>query len=373
MSELGLDLEKRPGHRALRRKRRGAGCLIGLIVLALVCGLAYVGISKGVDAVSEWLAPPEDYQGQGAGSVQVQIERGDTVAEIGRTLKSEDVVASVDAFVGVARADERAKSIQPGIYELREQMAAKWALEELFDSENRVEGRVTVPEGARVGQVVELISASTDITEDELVAALDKPGKLGLPEAADNNPEGYLFPATYDVKPGTKAVELLRRMVDKSKQIERELNISSRAKALGITTEEAVIVASIIEREARRDQDLAKVARVIYNRLEVDMALQMDSTVSYVSKRDGDPWTTDAERDSESQYNTYKHTGLPPGPIGSPGKKTLEAALNPAGGDWIYFVTTNFDTGKTVFTKSYDEHVQNVEKSRKYCRESDIC
>ena len=107
--------------------------------------------------------------------------------------------------------------------------------------------------------------------------------------------------------------------------------------------------------EARRDEDYPKVARVLYNRLNDDIPLQLDSTVSYVSKRKGDVWTTPEERANPSDYNTYQHIGLPPGPIGSPGRKTIEAALNPADGDWLYFIADK--KGVTHFSKTYEEHV----------------
>jgi len=375
VSNLGLKLERPTGHRAQRPKRRGLGCIVTLLVVALVCVAGYLGIEKGTDALRGWLGPPPDYQGQGSGSgsAEVEIAKGDSIAQIGRTLEEQGVVASVDAFVDVAQQDPRSLSIQPALYELREKMAAKWALEELLDTANRIQGAVTIPEGARVDQVVKLVAKNTDIKRADLVAALEEPGRLGLPRAAGGNPEGYLFPATYHIRPDADADDVLRQMVKKAKEVKQQMHIDRRAERLGLSAREAVIVASIIEYEARRNADLPKVARVIYNRLDADMALQMDSTVSYISNRKGDPWTTDAERSSSSAYNTYKHKGLPPGPIGSPGEETLRAALEPAEGDWMYFVTTNFETGETKFTDSYAEHQKNVAESKKYCRSSKLC
>ncbi|MDO9378561.1 MAG: endolytic transglycosylase MltG [Nocardioidaceae bacterium] len=376
MSGIGLDLkddERRGGRRAERRSRRPLGCAIVALVVAALLVAAYVGVSRGAGVVSGWLNGPEDYSGQGTGQVEVEVKEGDSAAAIGRTLKSEGVVASVDAFIELANTDERAQAIQPGTYELREKMSSKWALDELSDPANLLQVSVAIPEGFRVGQIVERIVARTDITEDALTAALDDPASIGLPDVADDNPEGYLFPATYEVEPDTTATQLLSQMVAKTVEVEQSLDIDARAEALGVTTEEALTVASIIEYEAKRDEDLPKVARVIYNRLAEDQPLQMDSTVTYVSQRKGDVWTTQAERDVDSQYNTYRYAGLPPGPIGSPGERTIEAALNPAEGDWLYFMPQNLETGETVFTASYSEHLRNVEKFRAYCRESDLC
>jgi UPF0755 protein len=137
---------------------------------------------------------------------------------------------------------------------------------------------------------------------------------------------------------------------------------------LGYTGEQILTVASILEYEANNDEDYAKVARVLYNRLDKGMPLQLDSTVSYVSGRKGDVFTTPEERDAESAYNTYQNPGLPPGPIGSPGEKTIEAALNPADGTWLYFVAVNLETGKTVFSDTLGEHNRAVAQLQEYCK-----
>ena len=161
-------------------------------------------------------------------------------------------------------------------------------------------------------------------------------------------------------------------MVTKSVEAEQSLGIESKAKALGLTPEEVLTVASILEYEANKSEDYPKVARVLYNRMKKDMPLQLDSTVSYVSKRSGDVWTTAAERSNTSAYNTYKHAGLPPGPIGSPGKETIEAALNPADGDWLYFVP-DYEDDTTRFSTTYAEHQKWVAKLKKYCQSSEDC
>lgn len=373
MSDVGLDLRERRGHRAERKKRGGGGCLVLVLLAVLVLGGAYFGISKGAGAVSEWINGPEDYSGQGTGGAVIEVKDGDTVAAVGRTLKAEGVTASVDAFVELAQNDNRAQELQPGFYQLRKKMSSQWALDELSDPKNRVEGRVTVPEGSRVDQVVAAIVRGTDLTEADVTEALKKPDSLGLPADAKGDAEGYLFPATYTVPPGSDATQVLKQMIDKAKEVETELDLEGRAKTLGITKEEAVIVASLIEREASRDDDRPKVARVVYNRLEDDMPLELDSTVTYATKRTGDVFTTDAERRSDSPYNTYKNAGLPPGPISSPGEEALNAALNPAEGNWLFFVTVDLETGRTLFADDYSGHQKNVAKLRAYCKKSDTC
>jgi len=380
MTENGLDLvtggsnSKPPEagrRRATRKKEKGPWAkrlLILLIVLVVV-----FGGSKAWGKASTWFNGPADYTGQGAGNVVIEVKPGANGQIIANTLTAAGVVKSAEAFYQLSLKDSRAATIQPGFYKLRKKMSAEWALRELSDKGNRVEGKVTVPEGARVGQIVSAIVAGSEIKQDELTAALEKPESLGLPAAAKNNPEGYLYPATYTVEPGMTATNLLKSMVAKTIAVEKDLDIRTRAKALGLNSEEILTVASILESEVKKDEDYPKVARVLYNRIKKGMALQLDSTVSYVSKREGDVFTTDAERANKSEYNTYQNTGLPPGPIGSPGQKTIEAALNPAKGSWLYFVAVNLDTGETVFSKTFAEHNRAVAKLQQYCKGSESC
>ena len=162
-------------------------------------------------------------------------------------------------------------------------------------------------------------------------------------------------------------------MVAKSVEVEQSLDLDARVpRRSNLTPEQVLTVASILEYEANKSEDYPKVARVLYNRLAEGMPLQLDSTVSYVSKRSGDVWTTAEERANTSAYNTYHHTGLPPGPIGSPGEETIEAALSPAKGDWLYFVP-DYEDDTTRFSETYGEHLKWVAKLRGYCRESEDC
>ncbi|MCW2756981.1 MAG: hypothetical protein JWO46_727 [Nocardioidaceae bacterium] len=355
-----------------RRRKRGGSrwipMLVLLVVLVAIVGGGYYGFGK----LKDHFAPAADYPGPGSGSVSFEVHKGDSPATMGQGLRKQGVVKSVDAFLDAARKDNRSSTIQVGFYPMKKQMAAKDALAVLVNPKNIEQSGVTITEGARVRDIVKTIVAKTDFTKADLVAALKDPAKLGLPPEAAGNPEGYLYPATYQVKPDTTALSLLQEMVSKTKSVEQELDLVNAAKAKNLSVPEVLTVASILEYEGNRAVDYPKIARVIYNRLNKGMALQLDSTVSYVSGRKGDVWTTAAERDSDSKYNTYKNTGLPPGPIGSPGEETIKAALNPAAGPWLYFVP-DFENGTTLFTDSYAQHQKNVEKAKEYCRTHDSC
>ncbi|MBC7633172.1 endolytic transglycosylase MltG [Aeromicrobium sp.] len=378
MADSGLDLmtggPSEPGGHGRRRaetprrKPWGRRILVLVIVLAIAFG-GYAAYGK----VSDMFGGPADYSGQGTAKVTVEVPKGADGQQIANILKKAGVVETAEAFYQLALKDSRFQSVQAGFYQLRREMSSEAALTALIDKGNRIEGKVTIPEGSRVGQIVKLIAAGSKIKQPDLLAALDKPESLGLPKVANLNPEGYLFPATYTVVPGTTATELLRQMVKKTLDVAKSLDIGTRAKALGLTGEQIITVASILEYEAKKDADYPKVARVLYNRLDAGMALQLDSTVSYVSNRKGDVFTTPKERADPSKYNTYQNPGLPPGPIGSPGEKTIEAALNPADGSWLYFVAVNLDTGETIFSNTFAEHNVAVAKLQEYCKTSDAC
>lgn len=332
------------------------GALLKLVVLSVVVGALLYGALRFTGLIGA-----DDYSGSGTGSVEVVIPAGATGVQIGEALEQADVVKTAQAFYQESLSDDRSAMIQPGTYRLRHQMSSEAAMDALLDRANRVETNIVVPEGSRVGEIVEAIVKGSHISEEDLEDVLDNPDELGLPAEADGNPEGYLFPATYTVDDGMTAKDLLRQMVQKTLNMEKELDLQTRAEALDMTSEQILTMASILEYEARRDEDYPKVARVLYNRLDEDIPLQLDSTVSYVSKRKGDVWTTSEERDDPSEYNTYKHVGLPPGPIGSPGRKTIEAALNPVDGDWLYFFADK--DGVTHFNRSFENHVAECRRA----------
>ena len=362
--------------RATRRRGRGvSGCLAVLIALVVVLGGLYYGGNKGYHYLKDHLgSSAADYAGPGEGSVTFEVNKGDSATQIGRNLKAAGVVESVDAFVATAQDDPQAAGrIQVGFYQLKKHMKAADALAVLINPKSLIQDAVVVPEGARVAQIVDTIVQRTDITRSAVLAALKNPTALGLPPEAKGNPEGYLFPATYEVVPGETATELLKQMVAKAAQVDKELDLTDRAADVGLTPEQVVTVASILEYEAKRTEDYPKVARAIYNRLKAGMPLQSDATVSYANKVSGQVWTTQAMRSNSSPYNTYQHTGLPPGPIGNPGEATLKAALNPADGPWLYWVVVNLKTGETVFSTTLAEHNKAVAQFQEYCKTSDAC
>ncbi|MGH3348366.1 MAG: endolytic transglycosylase MltG [Nocardioides sp.] len=373
--------EELPPEGGRRRKERSRipGCLAVLVALALVVGGFYFAVTKGVDFVRDQFADPADYPGPGRGKVVFQVESGDSVAEMGRGLKEAGVVASVQAFLNAANADPDSSSIQVGFYQFKKEMAASDALDVLLDPANIVRDTVTVPEGLRVVDIVEVLAKETDFSKAQYDKVLADPDRLGLPEYAEGNPEGYLFPSTYDIGPDATPRSILTAMVDRWEQAAADANLEEAAAELGYTPHELMTVASLVEAEASREQDRGKVARVIYNRIENPGTagtvglLQIDATINFALGRDLGFAISEEDRDYDSPYNTYVSEGLPPGPIEAPGDAAIAAAANPTEGEWYYYVTVNLRTGETKFAETYNEFLTYDAEFTEYCTTSDAC
>ena len=316
--------------------------------------LAVVAIGAiGVSLLSRGGSAADDYQGQGVGSVVVDIPAGASLTQIAATLVKADVIASARPFVDVANADTR--TISPGRYSLRTRMEPRSASQLMLDPASRSGSRLVIAEGTRLRTIVTKASEASGIPASEFRAALTRPEAIDLPAAAGGNPEGWLFPATYDLAPDTTATSLLRAMTARFQKASDTLDLPARAKARGLTPEQVVTIASLIEAEVS-PSDYAKVSRVIVNRLAKGMKLQFDSTVNYALGTN-DLELSDSDLAVDSPYNTYLVKGLPPGPISSPGEAALDAALSPAVGPWLYFVTTDPKARTTEFATTYDEFI----------------
>ena len=362
----------------LTPRGRRVTTVVAFLFVALVVGGGAVLVSMGLDRVRGVFggAGPEDYTGSGRGSVVFEVEEGDGASTIGRNLEAQGVVKSVEAFVEAAADDPESRGIQVGFYQLRKRMPAADALAVLVDPDNLVQATVTVPEGLRVEDTIAALAKGTGIPVRAFERVLEDPEPIGLPAYAGGNAEGYLFPATYNLPPNANATTVLKTMVDRWRQAAEEADLAANAKRLGYTPGELMIVASLVEAEANRDEDRGKVARVIYNRLETDATgglLQIDATVNYALGRDLGLNLNEEQLQVDSPYNTRRYPGLPPGPIESPGDKAIEAAANPPQGPWLYYATVNLDTGETKFTGDYDEFLQFRQELEAYCDGSDRC
>jgi UPF0755 protein len=358
--------EKRRGQAAgprgpRRRRFRWIAPLVALLVIVIPLAVG------GYYALSLYNARyhPADYSGAGTGRVVVQVASGETPTGLGATLAKLGVVASSRAFILAAEHSSNPNGLLPGFYGIREHMKASLAYAALLNPQDLVQIKVTIPEGWRLSQTVAWLGAHSGISLSAYEKVLKDPASLDLPASAKGNPEGYLFPATYEVQPHETALGVLTAMVQRFEQEATSVNLSAAAASVHLNAGQVITMASLVQAEGGRLSDYPKIARVIYNRLAQGMPLQLDSTVLYGLNTYG-IIASDQQLTSTSPYNTYKYKGLTPGPIDSPGDAAIRAVLHPASGNWIYFVTVNPKTGETLYTSSpaqFEQFRQELEQN----------
>ncbi|AXH95076.1 endolytic transglycosylase MltG [Ornithinimicrobium avium] len=353
-----------------RRRRNPLATVVALVLAAAVVVTASVyafgWVGDLLPSFSTGSNDVQDYEGAGTGEVLVEVPQGAGGGQIAQILAEADVVASAGAFTAALQADPRSSSIQPGTYRMANQMSSSAALARLLDGNYREINGVTVREGLWVSETFEVLAEATgnEVSDYEDV----DPATLDLPDAAEGELEGFLYPSTYEFAPDSTPQDQLRAMVELGRRTYAEIGVPDDE------LREIIIKASIVQGEGMFAEDLPKVARVVENRLvdtaDTDGRLQMDSTIHFIFQERGKAGTTDEQRQVDDPYNTYVNPGLPPGPINSPGEAAIRAALNPEPGNWLYFVTVNPSTGETKFADTYEEHLKNQDEFLQWCSDN---
>lgn len=332
--------------------------LVALIAVAsLVLGaLAFANRSILRDGFESILG--NSFPGPGHGAVDFLIVSGDTGETVATNLVEQGIVKQFRSIYRLIL--DSGTVFYPGTYPMKLEMSNADALRVISDASNSSTNRVTVKEGWTVKQIFAALAEATSVSASEFESAASAPQKFGLPKDAVNL-EGFLFPATYAFDPHLSAVEIIQIMVDRTFE---ELD------TLGVPTAkqfETLIFASVIQKEARLAPDFGRVARVFSNRMDIGMHLQSDATVSYGT--DGTTvTTTDEQRADPNGYNTYLYPGLPIGPISNPGRDAIVAASKPTAGNWLYFCTVNLETGETIFSANYEQHLVAVREFQSWLR-----
>lgn len=372
------------------RGRPRTGRTTRFLLLAAVIGVVLAFGFMAFRTVNSQVGAAPDYDGEGTGNVLLHVEPGDSLGMVGDRLYDIGTIASTRAFVSAATGTP-VEGIQPGYYQVQEEMSADAAVAALSAPENRV-GFIDVKPGGRLLDTVvvgggtekgvfTLIAEATCVrdleapdaeptchTPQEIVdaAVQVEPAALGVPAWAINEVqtapdpvrrlEGLVSPGVHNINPQSEPAEVLRELIESSTASYDATGLIPSSERIGLTPYQVVTAASLVEKEGTL-QDFDKVARVILNRLAEPMPLQFDSTVNY-ALADQEIATTDADRAADTPWNTYAMDGLPYGPIGSPGLDALRAMENPAEGNWLYFVTIDMQ-GTTVFADDYPEHERN--------------
>jgi UPF0755 protein len=330
----------------------------GIVALMVVAAVLVVGVSAGW-----WLLTRVEHPVKAGKSVEVRIPQGAGTEQIARMLSSYGVVNNSLMF-GI-RAKLAKSALRPGTYQFVTGMPDDLVLERLAAGPPVAYFDVMIPEGFTAVQVARRFAARAGVSEDDMMDLVNhgapkfEAEHSYLAHADGGSLEGYLYPATYRIKKGTKPKAIVEMMLDKFDASVAKIDMSY-AKSKNLTLVDVVIIASILDREAKLDREYPLVASVIYNRLHAHMRLQLCSTVLYVLP-EGTTKLVNSDLFNPSPYNTYRKAGLPPGPICNPGSEALQAAAKPAGTKYLYYVLTGKD-GSQTFTKTYAEFLAAKQK-----------
>jgi UPF0755 protein len=302
--------------------------------------------------------------GSNAAPERVTLPPGASFAAVTDTLAAHGVIRGRRAFRLLARVRGVDRSVQAGVYEFPPGTSS-WKVLDVLARGAAVSRKFTVPEGLTIPEIAALAAERLGVPEDTVLRAANDASAatafIGYPVRSF---EGFLRPETYMLPVETRGPELVRIMAEAFKAgwdpaWTRQLD------SLGLTQLQLVTLASIVEGEARADDERETIAGVYLNRLRIGMALQADPTVQYaLSLATGKRKPRLYEKDYQfpSPYNTYLHPGLPPGPVNSPGRRSLEASLHPAPVPYLYFVAG--PDGRHLFARTYAEHLRNIAKLR---------
>jgi UPF0755 protein len=349
------DFARRRGARHARpgqRRRRFLGYLL-VAVLAFILGVG-TGYARGYFS-----------SGDVGGKVTVVVPAGATLSSIADQLEAKGVVKHARAFVIRAESDGYATKFMPGTYTFHQNEPYEELVAQLARGVNPPTVKVSIPEGTTLRQAGGLVAAEVgSITAaDYTGVARDDPPPFRLGGYKPGTTlEGLLFPATYEVIPKATARAFIEKQLAAFEQNFAKVDMSRALKA-NLTPYDVVIIASMIDREAMVPAERPMVAAVIWNRLRIDMLLQIDATIQYALGKTKPVLTYD-DLKIDSPFNTYKHLGLPPTPISNPGLAALQAAAAPANVDYLYYVARNDGTGRHYFSKDYAQFLADQEKAR---------
>jgi UPF0755 protein len=351
-----LDALQRSGSRRMRRKRHATAgpAVLGVLLMLGVLGVIFAIYSA---ATGNENGPEE--------SARVQVVKGDTLSDVAAKLEEAGIIESAFVFELQARYEGYGTEIKTGRYTFQPGEDSKEILRKLNVGRAAPTITVTIPEGLTIEETAETVASdsSVQVSAFEKAARRTDYGYAFLDNPGVKTAEGYLFPAKYDFEKGVTATQIVDRLLGQYLLETQNLDIAEAKERLGLTEQQLVTVASLIEKEAATPGEKPLIASVIYNRMRRDTPLQIDATIQYALKRPKANLSL-ADLKVDSPYNTYKNKGLPPGPICSPGRESLQAALNPANTNYLYYVLEAHGK-KHFFTSNYDDFLREKEKAER--------
>ncbi len=326
------------------RKLVGLGLLVGGLMVIL----------GGIFLINAWLSTPLAMDER----ITIRIEQGMTGRDVAQILREKNIISSEHAFRWALWFKGAEREIRGGSVRLTPPLSLNELINQLRQKRPPLV-RIQIQEGRPSWQIFRKISRELNISRDSLRNLYQKKlfiRQLGL---ETNTLEGYLFPDTYFISMDAGPREVLRQFVERFQQIKRQNRLETKAQKHELSLHEAVILASIIEREARIARERSLVSAVYHNRLERGVPLQADPTLLY-PHRNYDAPITHSMLKNKNSYNTYEYSGLPPGPISNPGEGSLRASVEPADVPYLFFVSRG--DGSHVFSETLEQHEKAVKK-----------
>lgn len=336
-----------------RKRRSNAGpTVLGLLLVLGIFGAIYLiyATARGEDEAVT------------ASPAKVTVVKGDTLSSVSQKLEEAGVIGSSTLFEVEAQIGGHSTELKPGEYTFRRGEDSDAILAKLTAGEAVPTYAVTIPEGLTLHETAEVVGEQNGVPAAKFEEAAKRTdyGYAFLEDPAIRTTEGFLFPKRYDFEEGTTAPQMVDRLLEQYLLETQDLDFEAAKQRLNLTEYEIVTVASLIERESANSEERPIIASVIYNRIQRGMPLQIDATIQYALGEPKEELSL-ADLKVRSPYNTYENEGLPPGPICSPSRESLQAAIEPAQTDYLYYV---FDAegNEHFFTDNYQEFLKVKQK-----------
>lgn len=346
------------------RKKKKHILIYFLIIVLVITGISLFSLKKYVDNQLQPIVT------ENIKEVQINIPKGASSSEIAKILMDNNLIKNELIFRILTKYEKMDGKFKAGKYILNNGMTPEEIMEKLVAGGVAKDSiTFTVPEGFELEQIAERLEEMNIANKDTFLELTSKASNfsteyeflIGVPE--ELSLEGYLYPDTYQVYIDASEKDIIRKMLNRFDNLYTD-EIKAKAKELNLDLNQVITLASIIEREGRADEEREIISAVFHNRLKSGMMLQSCATVQYILG-ERKPVLSNEDISIESPYNTYINQGLPPGPIASPGIKSIEAAVNPANVNYMYFVFNEDETGTHTFSVTYDEHLKAINRIRK--------